>query len=476
MFFAASLCICSSFISAQEAAQGAVTPTRLVDMARTLVPEYDGEHRAFLTPDERRNVTAATQLLAGAQTLGPDDTNVLWWLGHANTLLAEDSKSRGDREAARERFGAAYEGLRQATALDPEHLWSWYARGLAAGGLGQPFAAIDDLDRCIAILNHKIELRPEGTAPGSDDFMRFKARKWRAEMLMRSLQFAEARQAFRSFYADNGNNRWDLGFGLGEAFLRERNFAGARRNYEEVLGLENYDEYSAPFEQLGYIAGLTSEWERSSEMLRAALEREIEPGLYLRLWIWVLCPERERADARSELEEFLENPPSSLSAWDGRLGRMLMGEGTIHEFKTAARAERERRLGVAQPLDDVVCEALFYSGLRLMREGDTRHALRHFHDALRARPATFKWEWEYARFYGAVCVEAEAPAVVQGGAPKVPAGGVLRLVHRVGDSEPRDANEPESSEGGRKWGDLLQFVVEAEGGPKSVRLEVSGVR
>ncbi len=80
------------------------TATGLVDQARTFIPEYAGEHRSFLTAEQRTAVQTASHMLSGALTLEPENTYALWWKGHAQVLLGENSFNRGNRDAGRSEY------------------------------------------------------------------------------------------------------------------------------------------------------------------------------------------------------------------------------------------------------------------------------------------------------------------------------------------------------------------------------------
>lgn len=380
------------------------TPIELVDQARTLIPVYEGDHKAFLTAAETKDTTAAAHLLAAAVAL--DDTNpaAFWWQGHCEVLLGEDRKNRGKDEPAGEHYGRALDAYGRSLALEPSSYWAHYARGMAQHNLDRFWDGLADYDQAEELANQVIS-QGEG-ASGYDDarFVRFKARQWRADTRMRVLENETARVEFRSFYADNGNNQWDLGYSLAETYLRERDYAGAKETYEHILETEEFAAFDSTYSQLGYLAGLLGENDAAASWIRQALENELRPSLYPRLWLWILAPGPLRPAAESDLAGFLEHPPGDLSAWDLRLGRYVLGDGTDQEFLEHARAERKRRMEAAEALDDLMCEVWFYVGLRrevvaVAEKSALKHAVDAYRFALGSRPRQFKWEWEYARLH-----------------------------------------------------------------------------
>ena len=480
-------------------AQERPAPSTLVDQARLFLPPGVGDPPPPLTPEGARDARAAEKLCAAALELDPESGYAAWWLGHARLLLGADLVARGDRDAGRARFRAAVAAFERAEALDPDSAWAPWAAALARWELDELQAALAAFDRAIDVANRAIDAAGEGDPAARDAlFVRFKARQWRADTRMRAFEFERAREEFRSFYADNGNNRWDLGYSLAETYLRERDFAGARAVYEDLLTVEEYRPFGSTYAQLGYLAGLCGEPGPAVEWLEQALVFERAPTLYPRLWLWMLAREEtRRAAAEDDLDAFLRNPPAEVSAWDLRLGAFVLGRTSVDEFEAAARAEEARRLAEAEALDDLACEAAFYAGWRLERDAERagdgeallRRALAAQHRALGFAPRQHKWEWEYARsafarLAGALQLAPEPGFRVEGRhialAPDRPltrahgaTEGALGAVffHRPGAEKRREG--PGALLGALLPGDLLECVVEGQDGSRAaVRLVV----
>ena len=393
-------------LAVTAAFQGAERPTgnALVDQARTLIPQYDGDHKHFLTVDERRDVVAATHLAAAALALEPDNTYALWWNGHAESLLGEDDRNREQRDAARLHFDIALDAFERASELDPDYYWAHYARGMANWRVGHVASAIRDYDLAVAACDKAIANGDSGA-----ETIKFKARQWRADARMRAGEFDVAREEFAAFYADYGNNQWDLGYSLSETHLRERDFAGAREVYGRILENEEFRTFDQTHAQLGYLEGLVGNTDAALQHLDAALEREFTPTLYSRMWQWILTPApRSQAKIDAELRKFLEYPPGSLSEWDRSLGQFVVGEIEASSFLERARVEHNTRMEQARDLGDLMCEVWFYVGLRRRIEADRLDdeaarrdgwlsAFEAFGRALAFDPRSFKWEWAFAR-------------------------------------------------------------------------------
>ena len=422
-------------------------PGALIETARGLLPAYEGDHKAFLTTAEKRDVQAADHLFSAALLLEPENAYGLWWHGHALVLLAEDARNRGQVEAAERRDGAALAAFDRAIALQPSYTWAFYARAMTQRNRGAYRRALADFDEAVRLANAALE----GAGAGEQDalFVRFKARQWRADTRMRVFEFERAREEFRAFYADNGNNKWDLAYSLAETHLQERDFASARRVYAGVLEVEEYRPFGSTYSQLGYLAGLTGDSVEAVRRLTEALEREFQPTLYTRLWLWILSEgmEEEHERARVELVDFVAHPPSSLSEWDLALGRFVVGELDPQRFAVLAREEEERRKREAESLDDLGCEVHYYLGLRhrldaeaLADQGARRKrlsaALAAYLDALAYTPENFKWEWAYARLAVAELAQ-ELLLPPRGYIPSAPSF-IERLspmrLHRAGES------------------------------------------
>ncbi len=383
----------------QDAApDGALEPSALVESAWTLLPPYDGDPRAFLTADERRNARAAAHLFAAACVLAPDDVLAWWRRAHAHALLAEDDAQRGDADAARAERAEAGAALERTIELDATDPWSRYSRGQLATLDGRHEAALDELEAALALCAPRLAEIEMGGADDGSAWLAFKIREWLAEVRMRAGRFDAARDELRRFNADFGENVWPLHIALAESFLRERDFASARGEYQAIVANDAFAGDSQAYALLGYLEGLAGRDADAVARLHQALERERVPDLYLRLWLWILAPQ-ERARVGDELREFLAYPPAETSAWDQTLGRFVLGSDSPAAFIEAAQAEHARRAAAGKAPDDLLCEAWFYAGLRHALDGDPTAARAAYARALAFRPTNWKWEWAYARLF-----------------------------------------------------------------------------
>ena len=375
----------------------------LIEQGWLFVPAYDGEHRAALTPDAEREAAAAAHLFAAATALDPKHVRGLWSLGHARVLLAENAKYRRRDDEAAQRFAGVEDALGRAIAVDPSDPWVFYARGAARAGFDRLDGAYADLVQATENAAARIaESGPEG----SDAWLRFKALQWRPEALMRAGDFETARAELNAFHNEFSNNSFPLGIALAESYERERDFAGAAEAYRQIT-VDFPSDYQA-YSLLGYLAGLTGDPTAATQQLQRAIELELEPGLYTRLWLWILATDDVRPAVEEDLREFLEFPPRTVTEWDRELGRFALGASDNDAFQANVDREIERRIEAGENLDDLACEAQFYVGLRNERdasiatEDDERlrllaAALDAHRAALRYRPTKWKWEWAFAR-------------------------------------------------------------------------------
>ena len=453
-------------VGVQETAPDAET---LIQQAWTFLPAYDFTPRPLLDDSSRARATAGAHLLRAALALSPEHVRGLWSLGYAESLLAEDRHTRGDRERATQHKREAEEALQRAMLLRPEDPWALYARGAVRGALGEHRRALGDLKRTRELCD---QLRARGDS--SVDYLRFKTLEQNAELLQRAGEFVQARAALESFHEEFSNNDWPLLIALAESHLRERSFPGAFDAYRRAI--EGYPSDHQAYALSGYLAGLVGDREEATRQLTTALEHELAPGMYTRLWLWILATEDAREGAREDLAGFLANPPSTLSAWDRTLGSFVLGSGEATEFLAAGRAEHARRLEAAEPLDDLLCEVWYYAGLRHeldaaeleadAREGRLRQALHAYGTALESSPARWKWEWAFARLaFARLAAELDLPADpgfrIDGASYQSPhvqgtlartswhRPGTLESVPYVADPQP---------------GDLLVATVTTEGG------------
>ena len=399
MFFLPTVLACAAL---QADPSERISAVQLAEEAQRFLPAYDGQPRELLTATQEHDAIAASLLLDAALHLDPELAYLSWWKGHAETLLAENARHRGRDEEVRAHWRAAEEALDAALAAQEDYYWAWYARGMVQRRQGRPWEAIADYDRAEELADRAAE------TVGVDALqVRFHARQWRADTRMNTLQFEQARDEFRAFYAANGNNQWDLGYSLAETHMREGDLAGARATYAGLLEVPEYVPWSSTYEQLAYIEGLLGNDELAAEWLERSFEHELTPGLYPRLWLWMFATGEKRLAAERDLRDFLANPPPATPAWDRTLGRFLLGELTEGEFLEAFGAERERRLEAAEVLDGLGCEVAFYAAFRHERMAETvselpvlehrQKALEGYVRALGFQPQKTKWEWEFAR-------------------------------------------------------------------------------
>ncbi len=167
--------------------------TELVDQAKLYLPEYSGEHRAFLTPAQKSEVQAASHLFSAALALEPQNALALRYKGHAQVLLGEDQLNREQRAASQASFAVALECFDQAVAQQPEFLWTWYARAMAHQRLGSYARAIDDFEHCISLAQATIAEGAYEDAITQARALKFKARLWRSDCRMQLFEFETAR-------------------------------------------------------------------------------------------------------------------------------------------------------------------------------------------------------------------------------------------------------------------------------------------
>lgn len=375
----------------------------LVNQAWLFLPTYDGEHRAFLDESTRRDTSVGAHLLAAATALDPTHVRGLWSLGHAEILLAEDDRNRGESEAAWRHYELAVAALTRSIELQSDDPWALYARGAAHTAFGANELAYADLSSAVAAADERLRVGEEGSIP----WLRFKALEWRAEVSMRLGAYERARDELRTFHSEFSNNEWPLLIALAESHERARDFAGARTVLESIT--EKFPSDHQAYALLGYLEGLVGNDERANERLLEALEYELAPGMYTRMWMWILATDDRRAAATQDFAGFLENPPDVLSAWDLTLGRFVLGTGTVDEFIEAAHAEEARRMAAGEALDDLMCEAWFYAGLRREADGEPDLARLAYVHALSYTPPKWKWEWAYARLHFAELARGGGP-------------------------------------------------------------------
>lgn len=372
-------------------------PDGLVDQAWGFLPVYDGEHRSFLTEVGRGEVSAAAHLFEAALSLDSAHLRALWSLGHAEVLLSEDRRNRGFVKEAAAHSVRAITSLGRAIELQQDDPWAWYARGTARTAAGLHGLALGDLERALELIDARDDQL---------DWLRYKVLGWLAEVQMRGGRHAAARESLRAYHAEFSTNEWPLHIALAESHLRERDLAGARRRYLAIL--DGFPSDHQAFALLGYLAGLRGDHERATTRLTEAIERELEPGVYTRLWLLILATDEARQAAAEDLASFLENPPPGPTEWDLALARFALGAEGVPAFLERLRLEKERRMEAAETLDDLECEGWYYVGLRreldasaLEGEQERRellgHALEGYRRALSFSPVAWKWEWAFAR-------------------------------------------------------------------------------
>jgi tetratricopeptide (TPR) repeat protein len=378
--------------SSAPAQEGRVTAEVLFEQAMPFFPPYTGDHRAFLTEEQRREVAAGSKLLAAVLELEPAHVRALWWLGHAHVLLAEDARSRRDDQVAEAHDELSIQSFTRALELDPTDPWAHYARGTARTHAGRHWRAAEDLQHAVETLDEKMR------APEFADnlpWLRFKALEWRPEVLMRMHAFVDARQELAVFHAAFSENSWPGLIARGESFLRERDFGAALDTYAETV--EAYPNDPQAYALAGYVHGLLGEREAATRSLDESIRRELTPEMYSRLWLALLATDELRPAAEADVRDFLANAPQSLSPWDLTLGRFVMGEGDAEGFSAAANAERARRVENAEPLGGLMCEVAFYLGWHHESAGEGTAALASYRRAVGFQPHAFKWEWAFAR-------------------------------------------------------------------------------
>ncbi|MEZ6020200.1 MAG: hypothetical protein R3F17_08885 [Planctomycetota bacterium] len=287
-----------------------------------------------------------------------------------------------------------------------------------------------------------------------------RTRLWIADTRLGLLRFDGARKAFHIYYGDDPQQAWRLGFSLLETWLRARDFEGAERHLQALLAEQEFADWPQIHEQLGYLAGLRGDRALATKFLEAALARERNLGVYVRIWMVLIGDVAAQETARKELAQIVESPSRGISDWDVKLVRFVIGQEGQEGFLQQAQAERQRRLEQAELLDNLMAEVWFYVGARLEREGRPAEALAAWRETLKAEPAGFKWEWEYARLGLARLAERRELPIAGGPLASIPAKDWV-VFHRFG-SEPRSE--------GKLWpGDLVLWM---EMGPEPGRLRV----
>ena len=452
----------------------------LVAEAWRFLPQYDGAHREFLAPETRRETLAGAHLLDGALALEPDHMRALWSLGHARILLAEDARNRGEREAAVADYERAVAALDRGIELAPSDPWALYARGAAHAAFGAFDTALEDLARAVEAADAEIAA---GTAGDSVPWLRFKALEWRTEVLMRQGDHPGAADALRAFHEEFSNNAWPMHIALAENALRARHFDAASESYLDAIELFPTDHQA--YALLAYLAGLRRDRESATTRLREALERELQPGIYTRLWLLILATDEARPAAREDFASFVQYPPSEIPQWDLTLARFVLGDGTPDAFLEAAHAESKRRMDAGEVLDDLPCEAHYYAGLRheldaaaldgAERTARLEAALDAYRTSLRLRPLKWKWEWAYARLHftnvaaelghaarGAILLTDDSPLDLENGAALVSSSW-----HRSGDGKTHPALD-----GDPRPGDLYLSRMRKDGRVVPARMVV----
>lgn len=456
----------------------------LAEQGRQFVPQYEGDHKPLLSEAEERNARAGMNVLEAALALEPENPYALWWHGQACVLLGENERNRANPGAANGLYDLALTSFAESTTQAPNYYWAYYSSAMALANLERFPEAIERFDGAVRVTN---AIMDSGAADDWAPFVRFKARQWRADAHLRFFDFERARTDLVSFYADNGNNQWDLGYSMADAFLRESDFASARAAYVAIAENAEFQVYDSTFAELAYIAGLARDPEGAVRRIRQALEKEFQPTLYPRLWLWLFADGELREKAAKDLAAFLEYPPATLSDWDRALGKFLIEGRDIGAFIELAESERTRRMDEGVALDDLMCEVWFYAAKWDERRGHTEEALASYRRALAFRPRVHKWEWSYAR-HGLSTLAAASnlspdPGFDLDGTrivlhPDKPLNGgplsgelVRFTVHRAGDLEPMQPTSLEVQT--LQSGDLLRCIIRTDDGREhAVRIVV----
>jgi tetratricopeptide (TPR) repeat protein len=388
-------------LDAPAAAQDA---NKLVNDAWPYLPEYTAAERPYLSEEMRRKAAAGAKMLAAAIELDPSHARGLWCRGYAEWLLAVDAKNRGEAEAAQEHFGASVESFSAGIGLNETDPWALVGRAQTLASFGEYGPAIADMDAALASM---AETLAKPGNHGSTPWLRFQAMKARAEILMQLGRFEDAREALSTFHGLFSGNNWNLYVETADSYKRERDFDSARATYEKIL--EEFENDFQAYALLGYLEGLVGDRAAATKRLQEALEYELQPGMYTRMWLTMLATDEARPAAVADFEGFMENPPDDLSEWDRTLGNFVLGNGTVEEFARKGGIEVARRMSAGEAVDDLPCEIAFYSGFRheadAAKAGDgatqkmhQEKALAAYREALSFDP---KWkdEWAYSRMH-----------------------------------------------------------------------------
>ncbi|MFT4539800.1 MAG: tetratricopeptide (TPR) repeat protein [Planctomycetota bacterium] len=450
----------------QPAAQERRGSDEWVEDAIRYLPPYQNEHRWFLTESQRTDAMAAALILDAATTLTPDHLRALWWTGHAHILLGEDDRNRGRADAATEHDRRAQAALDHAISVDESDPWSHYARALLLANSGRELEAIQGLESVIA-------LSEAATEPSNFAQLRYQALEWKIEFRTRTRDYATAEQELYAFCGEFAENDWPLQRLLATQRLRRRVFVGARDNYRRMIA--DFADDPQAYEWLGNLEGLEGNREQAAVCLQESIDRERMPGLYGRMWMWILSAGETQQKAETELREFIEYPPDTLSDWDRKLGEFLLGDETSESFLARAQSERNLRMSEARPLDGLMCESWFYIGYKLeqqARVGESAvsldkdratRSLEAYGRCLAERPTGWKWEWAHARTnYSQLAKELgrEARTDFILAADKLQIDGRTARVLSSAWHSPGDPRPTSESSGAPLPGDLLMLTVE----------------
>ncbi len=325
------------------------------------LPEYTGEHRAFLTVEEecRLEATADTLLMGIGREEFSNDTRLYWrWKRQECFVLLGENIKRGDSgrvlierlsppldsgldcgfgwnfyfEEALDETTLALELNGSGFYTELNHYYTYYVRGMALHNLGRLSEALESYKLAIEIADAAIEAARKNNSLHVADApaIKAKAEAWLIDTHMRLLDEKSAIAAAEHYYtsyADEsatypGAHLWDLNHGEGgvlgnaDIYLYSRKLEQARRSYLEVLQVEQNFLFSRTYQQLGYLTGLledpakrTGANDRASGFLAEAIYRETDDRakLYQVLWMWLLGEKPQRTDvAESQLVFWLE--------------------------------------------------------------------------------------------------------------------------------------------------------------------------
>jgi tetratricopeptide (TPR) repeat protein len=300
----------------------------------------------------------AIEDLTRAIELEPTLSMAFDWRGHCLNLLGMPAEALKDYDRAIE--------------LEPTYAWSHYARAMANHTLGR-------YDSAIAGYTRSIELDPKFV----------KAWFWRGFTRKLVGDYAGSAADLRRGLELQRGDAWALSE-LAKVEQARGHLDACESALDEIV--RNDASNGSAHAHLGFLAAVRVDRTGSVAELAKACDLRAPEETYARIWTWMQHDDRAAADAtlRGWFEEARFDDP-----WEEQLVAFLLGEGTDDQLVERAQIETEGRIARGTPKDFLVCEALFYAGLRneLTGEKEAAHGL---YARAREQQAPEAWEWAMA--------------------------------------------------------------------------------